>query len=66
MSETPVNPLTQAGGIGTDQTTRQSAEHGGSYAHRPAPHMEPAPVIPADHLAAASVEADCDAEAMAE
>lgn len=59
-----VNPLTQPGAIGPSQTVRQSAEHGGSYAHRPAPHMEPAPVIAPDHLAAVeAVETDGQGEA---
>jgi hypothetical protein len=47
---TEANPLTQPGGAGPDQTTRHSAEHVGSYAHRPAPHLEPSPVIPGDNL----------------
>ena len=64
MSE--VNPLTQPGACGSDQSTRHAPEHGGSYAHNPAPHLSPAPVISPDHLehlAAVAVETDGQAEA---
>jgi hypothetical protein len=63
MSE--VNPLTQPGACGSDQSTRHAPEHGGSYAHNPAPHLSPAPVISPDHLehlAAVAVETDSQAE----
>jgi hypothetical protein len=57
------NPLAQAGAIGPEQTTRNAAEHSGAYDHRPAPHLEPSPVLSPDHLAALAVESDGQAEA---
>jgi hypothetical protein len=57
------NANTQSGATGPDQATRHSAEHAGSYAHRPAPHLEPALVLPPDHLAAVAADTDGQAEA---
>jgi hypothetical protein len=58
-----VNQLTQPGAIGPEQTIRHSAEHFGSYAHNPAPHMAPAPVNMNPPVVAAEPAVESDAEA---
>jgi hypothetical protein len=70
---TPVNPLTQPGSF-TERDTPEgdmhsrfdAAVHGGSYPHRPAPHLEPSPVIPPDHLEHLVVVADVEGQAEAD
>jgi hypothetical protein len=63
---TVANANTQPGATGPDQATRHSAEHAGSYPHRPTPHLEPAPIVSQDHLERLAVDLEKAAKEAAE